>query len=47
MKDRLTRTEGQIRINEERANLLESALNEARAQTRVLERTKQQLLEKV
>ncbi|CAH2091845.1 unnamed protein product [Euphydryas editha] len=46
MKDRLTRTEGQIRINEERATLLESALNEARAQTRVLERTKQQLLEK-
>ncbi|XP_046978639.1 interaptin-like [Vanessa cardui] len=46
MKDRLSRAEGQIKIGEERATLLESALNEAQAQTRTLERTKQQLHEK-
>ena len=46
-KQRLIRAEGQLKIHEERATTYESALEQARTQTRNLERTIQQLNEQV
>lgn len=42
MRDRLSRTEGQLKIEAERANLLEAALDQARSQIRTLECTVQE-----
>uniref|UniRef100_A0A2A4JGC0 Uncharacterized protein n=1 Tax=Heliothis virescens TaxID=7102 RepID=A0A2A4JGC0_HELVI len=45
LRDRLAKAEGQIKMNGERASQLEAALEQARTQTRSLERTIQQLHE--
>lgn len=42
MRDRLSRTEGLLKIETDRANQLEAALNQACSQTRTLENTVQQ-----
>lgn len=47
LKQRLTRAEGQLKMHEERVMTYESALEQARTQTRNLERTIQQLNEQV
>lgn len=47
MRDRLARAEGQVKIESDRATLLESALDQARLQIRALERTVQQQHEQV
>lgn len=47
MRDRLARAEGQVKIESDRASLLESSLNQARLQIRALERTVQQQHEQV
>ncbi|VVD03432.1 unnamed protein product, partial [Leptidea sinapis] len=45
LRNRLTRSDGQVKIGEERALNLEASLNQARSQMRQLERTVQQLQE--
>ncbi|XP_039746179.1 putative leucine-rich repeat-containing protein DDB_G0290503 [Pararge aegeria] len=45
IRDHLSRAEGQVKIEAERSSLLEAALNQTRSQTRILERTVQQLHE--
>lgn len=47
MRDRLSRSEGQVKINVERATQLEATLEQARTQNWSLERTVQQLHEQV
>lgn len=47
LKQKLTRVEGQLKMREERTATVESALEQARVQTRNLERTIHQLNEQV
>lgn len=47
IRDRLTRADGQVKIGNDRATQLETALEQARSQNWALERTVQQLHDQV